>query len=87
MGRLKELQLYDKTLIYVTADHGFDEGRTSHADAPYVFLATNDPAVTRRGERSDVAPTILERFGLDLNKIEPRLDGHPLTKAYKEPLW
>jgi hypothetical protein len=87
MKKLKELQLYDKTLIYVTADHGFDEGRKGHADAPYVFLATNDPAVMRRGERADVAPTILERFGLELNRIEPRLDGHPLTKAYKETLW
>ena len=87
MERLKALQLYDKTLIYVTADHGFDEGRKGHADAPYVFLATNDPKVMRRGERADIAPTILERFGLDLSKIEPPLDGHPLTRGHKESLW
>ena len=87
MERLKALHLYDKTLIYVTADHGFDEGRKGHADAPYVFLATNDPKVMRRGERADIAPTILERFGLDLSKIEPPLDGHPLTWGHKEPLW
>ena len=41
MKKLKELQLCDKTLIYVTADHGFDEDRKGHADAPYFFLATN----------------------------------------------
>jgi len=41
--KLKQLGLYDKTLIYVTADHGFDEGKTSHKGAPYVFLGTNDP--------------------------------------------
>ncbi len=85
--KLRELQLSDKTLIYVTADHGFDEGATSHADAPYVFLVTNDAKVIRRGERADIAATILERFGLDLDKIEPRLDGYTLTKPYKEPLW
>jgi len=31
--KLKELDLYDKTCIYVTADHGFDEGKTSHNSA------------------------------------------------------
>jgi len=83
MEKLKELGLYDKTLIYVTADHGFDEGKTSHSDAPYVFLGTNDPKVARRGERADVAPTILARFGLDLSSFEPALDGQSLTSPGK----
>lgn len=87
MQRLVELNLYDKTLVYVTADHGFDEGLDSHHDAPYVFLATNDPKVIRRGERADITPTILDRFGLELNKIAPPLDGHPLTKPYQAPIW
>jgi len=85
--KLKELKLYDKTLIYIVADHGFDEGEKGHRDAPYVFLATNDSKVTRRGLRVDIAPTILDRFGLNLDKIEPRIDGHPLTKQYKETIW
>ncbi|GBC96344.1 Phosphopentomutase [bacterium HR16] len=85
--KLKELKLYDKTLIYVTADHGFDEGMKTHADAPYVFLATNDKGIVRRGTRADIAPTILERFGIDLKRIEPPLDGHPLTKPYNPPIW
>jgi arylsulfatase A-like enzyme len=78
--KLKELGLYDKTLVYVTADHGFDEGQTTHKNAPYVFLATNDKEVIRNGLRQDIAPTILERFGLDLSKIEPPLDGVSLTR-------
>lgn len=85
--KLKELNLYDKTLIYVTADHGFDEGMKSHADAPYVFLATNDKGIVRRGTRADIAPTILERFGVDLKRIQPPPDGHPLTKPYNPPIW
>lgn len=87
MEKLKELNLYDKTMIYVTADHGFDEDLTSHNDAPYVFLGTNDSKVMRRGTRADIAPTILDRFGLDLSKFNPPLDGHPLTKLYQPPLW
>ncbi len=80
MEKLKELNLYDKTLIYVTSDHGFDEGKKTHTNAPYIFLATNDKMVIRDGERADIAPTILERFGLDLNKINPPLSGRSLTR-------
>ncbi len=87
MEKLKELGLYDKSLIYITADHGFDEGANGHGDAPYVFLATNDPKVRRRGERADIAPTILERFGLEPGKIEPPFDGRPLTRDNVEPVW
>lgn len=87
MEKLKELGLYDQTLIYVTADHGFDEGQRSHGDAPYVFLGTNDPKVARRGTRADIAPTILDRFGVDLGKLQPHLDGYPLTRPREEPIW
>jgi len=80
IDKLKELGLYDKTLVYVTADHGFNEGATNHRYAPYVVLATNDAKVCRRGLRQDIAPTILDRFGLDLGKFAPPLDGEPLTK-------
>jgi len=75
VARLRELGLYDETLVYVTADHGFDEGKTTHSNAPYVFLATNDPKVECNGDRVDITPTILNRFGLDLSRIEPLLDG------------
>lgn len=85
--KLKELKVYDRTLIYVTSDHGFDKGMKTHADAPYVFLATNDKGVIRRGTRADIAPTILERFGIDLLRITPTLDGRPLTKSYTPPPW
>ncbi len=87
MEKLRELKLYDKTLIYITADHGFDEGMKKHRDAPYVFLGTNDPKVIRRGVRPDIAPTILDRFGLDLTAMKPPLDGLPLTKPYEAPIW
>lgn len=81
MGKLKELGIYDKTFIYVTADHGFDEGRNTHMRADRVFLATNDPAVDDDiGSRADITPTILFRFGMPLDKIKPPLSGRPLVK-------
>jgi hypothetical protein len=84
IAQLKDLGLYDKTLIYVTADHGFNEGAKGHPYAPYVFLGTNDKLVTRNGDRSDIAPTILKRFGLDLATLQPALDGIPLDEAAPE---
>ncbi|HUW81313.1 MAG TPA: alkaline phosphatase family protein [Phycisphaerae bacterium] len=87
MDKLKALGLYDRTLIYVTSDHGFDEGRDAHLDAPYVFLATNDPKVIRQGERCDIAPTILTRLGVDLRRLSPPLDGRPLTTPLAPPIW
>jgi arylsulfatase A-like enzyme len=84
--KLKELGLYDKTLVYVTADHGFNEGTKGHPYAPYVTLATNDPKVKRDGMRQDIAPTILARFGLDLSRLSPALDGEPLTQPATKPV-
>jgi hypothetical protein len=80
MDKIKEMGLADKTQVYVTADHGFDEDGKSHKFAPYVFLATNNKAVVRDGRRQDVTPTIFEAFGVDTATMEPRLDGISLTK-------
>ncbi|MHC4742531.1 MAG: alkaline phosphatase family protein, partial [Planctomycetota bacterium] len=81
IDKVNELGLGDKTQFYITSDHGFNEGAKKHTFAPYVFLATNNKEVNRNGRRQDVAPTILEAFGLDLGKIEPKLDGISLTKT------
>ncbi|HHV62874.1 MAG TPA: sulfatase-like hydrolase/transferase [Firmicutes bacterium] len=81
--KLKELGVYEETRIYVTSDHGFDEGKTTHSMAPYVFLATNDPAIERRGDQRDIAPTILTRMGIDISKANPPLLGRLLTDPEK----
>ena len=78
VAKLKELGMYDDAVIYVTADHGFDEGLKSHKDAPYVFLATNDKGVSLPGWREDITPTIMDKLGLDLDKLQPPLDGNSL---------
>ena len=82
--KLKDLGLYDKTAVYVTADHGFDEDAKGHKKAPYVFLATNDKGVCRNGDRADITPTLLDRFGLDLSKFSPPLAGHSLRRPLEK---
>ncbi len=78
VAKLKELGIYQDSVIYVTADHGFDEGLKSHKDAPYVFLASNDKGVKSTGWREDICPTIMDRIGLDLGKFDPPIDGKSL---------
>ena len=48
-------------------------------------MATNDKGVTRPGLRSDITPTIYDRFGLDLAALQPPLDGRSLLKADDRP--
>jgi len=95
MDKLRELGLAGNTQLYVTSDHGFNEAGTNaagkvdlgkgHSFAPYVFLATNNKAVARDGRRQDVAPTIMEAFGLNLAAMQPKLDGISLTRPDNRP--
>jgi precorrin-6B methylase 2 len=85
MDKLKELGLADKTQIYVTADHGFNEDAKGHSFAPYVFLATNNATVSRDGRRQDIAPTIYEALGVDTTEFQPPMDGISLTKPDNRP--
>jgi hypothetical protein len=80
VAKLQDLGIYDKTLIYVITDHGFDEGQSVHLNAPYGFMASNDPLVMRSGDRKDLAPTILERYGINVGPIgdAPAVDGYSL---------
>ena len=86
LDKLRELGLAERTYVYVTADHGFDEGARSHHYAPYIFLATNDREVKRNGMRQDIAPTLLDRFGLDLGSFQPPLSGESLRKPANRPV-
>jgi hypothetical protein len=80
VAQLKANALYDRTALYLTADHGFDVGTTRHTKATHVFLASNDPLVATAGEQRDIAPTILQALGVDTSKITPTLPGKSLRK-------
>lgn len=78
--RIKDLGIYDKTIIYVTSDHGMNENAFNHKYAPYMFLATNSKRALRDGDRKDITPTIYEEYGIDCAGIKPELDGKSLLK-------
>lgn len=80
LAKLRELRIDGRTLVYVTTDHGFDEGANRHGNAPYGFLASNDPLISRSGDRKDLAPTLLERLGISVGALgsAPAVDGYSL---------
>ena len=77
--KLKELGVYDRTLIVVTADHGvefFEHGNKGHRislfdeviKVPLIIKLPGQPVKDKKIEAqarlTDIAPTILEIFGL-----------------------
>ena len=79
VNKLKELGVYDKAMVFVTSDHGFDEGTKGHSNASRVTLATNLKALTKNGDQRDITPTILTEMGVDISKSEPKYKGVVLT--------
>lgn len=84
VNTLKAWNLTDSTLIYVTADHGFDEGAYTHHRSPDSFVATNDKRVSRTGNQVDVAPTVYYGLGMWGINYSPSLDGIPMQLALPE---
>ncbi len=77
-ARLEKLKLLDETLLVVVTDHGFDEGKKQHNDAPDAFFAVNDTAHKyQSGAMLDVAPTILNLLGVPEATFST-LPGKPL---------
>lgn len=78
---LDSLGIYNSTTIYVTTDHGFDEGGYGHSYAPEIWLFTNDAGIdtSMAARQGDLVPTILAKFGIDPASLSPPLPGKPLT--------
>jgi hypothetical protein len=86
VDKLIELGIYENTNVYLTSDHGYDEGGFRHGNGPYLFLATTDPAIVRGGDRMDIGATLLTSYGVSLeaNALTPAVQGYPLTEF---PTW
>jgi arylsulfatase A-like enzyme len=76
--KLKELNIYQSTVIIVTADHGMDVNKNTHDKAPYTFAVINKIKRLRDGDRKDIAPTIYELLGVDGVLLDPPLAGRSL---------
>jgi predicted AlkP superfamily pyrophosphatase or phosphodiesterase len=78
---LKQLGIYEKTLLVVASDHGMNEGKKNHSNAPETFLAMNSKIKLKlSGDRKDVTPTIYDVLGIDLAQFNPPLEGKSLLE-------
>jgi len=83
LDKLDEMNIADRTLIYLITDHGFNEERQHHRMDPKIWMATNDLKLKvneneTRCDMIDVAPTIYHSLGIDAAYFAPSLDGYPL---------
>lgn len=77
LDQLSRRGIDDRTLVYVTADHGFDPGAKQHSSASHILLASNEAGL-HGGQQRDIAPTVLAGLGVEVAKITPALPGKPL---------
>ena len=86
LDKLKELELYDSTLIIITADHGNAEkmqdeqtgqAHTAHTSELVPFIHVGQKSTVRSGGTlSDVAPTMLHLMGMEQPK---EMTGTPIV--------
>ncbi len=68
---------WERTLVYVTTDHGFPQGGHAHyAESDEVWLITTDPDVGLGNYIDQLPWTILERYGID--EVDPPRPLSPL---------
>ena len=84
--KLNEKDVLNRTLIYLTTDHGFKTNEQNHPHEPYIWLLTNDQNTSTNLEYSfigvqDIAPTICYALNLPYNYSEIQ-NGQPLQQAY-----
>ena len=96
IAKLKDLKIYDETMIVVTSDHGeefFEHGSWEHGRALYdeslkVPLIIKFPGSKFRGKRIepfvrliDIMPTVMDVFGIEEEGFD--LDGRSLLPLIK----
>jgi len=77
LNKLSELNIISRTVVYVTTDHGFDEGEILHAESPEIWLVCNVSSYLQEiWYQRQIALTILKAFGIDIDALYP---------SYKQP--
>jgi hypothetical protein len=85
ISKLGELNILNRTLIYITTDHGFVENTRHHRTDADIWMITNDLRLGVNSNESlcnmiDIAPTIYYSLGIDHNTFNPSLKGFPLQE-------
>ncbi len=92
VSRLEFHDIYSKTIIIVTTDHGFEEGGTGHhhtcADTKDIWIVANRYYVIgnlkEQAKLSSITPTLFDIFGMDKD-VDPSFYGESLYKGIFSP--
>ena len=68
---LDDLGISDKTVLYVTTDHGFNTGPKDHTGQISLWMVTNEPGYNQSGDKKDISPTVMKRFGVSYHEMNP----------------
>jgi predicted AlkP superfamily pyrophosphatase or phosphodiesterase len=68
---LDDLGISDKTVLYVTTDHGFNTGPKDHTGQISLWMVTNEPGYNLTGDQKDIVPTVLKRLGVPYHEMNP----------------
>ena len=79
---LKANNIDGNTRIIITADHGFNPDAKHHHFAPWITMLTNDPTLLTKNTPTlfDIPTTIMAKFGVDLNTLDPKPFGKEITR-------
>lgn len=78
LDKLQTLGIRDRTEVAVISENGYDDNVKTHHFARRTFLAWPQAGLRERANRYDVAPTILDFFGLDPHAFTPAMKGTSL---------
>lgn len=79
---LKNLGIYDRTFIFITTDHGFDEGTKYHYDDPYIWFIANRKLTGELTWQVDVTPTIYDAMNINWTVFTPVIEGRSLLAKF-----
>jgi hypothetical protein len=85
LDTLDAVGLADTTAVCVCSDHGFDEDKYTHKNAPDAWFATDLARLRPLGDQKDMAPTILSAFGVGITRMDPAMPGRPLWADWEPP--
>jgi hypothetical protein len=86
--KIHDLNIQDRTIFYITTDHGFPISGRTHPHEPYIWLLTNDNDTIMNQDYSliglqDIAPTICYALDLPYNHSSNQV-GQPLQLEYPQ---
>ncbi len=76
---LDDLGISDKTVLYITTDHGFNTGPKDHTGQISLWMVTNEPGYNLTGDQKDITPTVLKRLGVLYDEMNPPYNATALN--------